>query len=457
MPSPTFTFLNHASWLLRTDSALLLVDPWLEGTLYNDACRLLDDSGGSAALIAELNASGVPVFVWCSSARPDHLSRRFVERFRADFRGVATFLCRQGDWRLADALRCHHLAVAECPAGAARALTPGLHLTTHASGEAGSYCLIACGRHTLLYLGERALATATACRRAAARLRAAQVRVDVLLTSFADLAWHDGPADATRGQAAAERGIARLACQADAFRPRLIVPVASFAQCSRIDNAWRNHGLPTPLDVLDAPRLAALHGVIRFMQPGAQFALASATPAGLRAQHDAALVHWMARWRVQPALLPRPGQATVAELKEAFAGYRDRTRVCLYGLPGLLEWLRIVRPLHLALPDLHRTLVLSYRHGLRPLARDAPADIAMCSGTALYLLRAGDGFDTTVAGGCWQSRRVRGWSTFARFFLPQRLCGRMRDRERQRPGALGGILLRAVLAWAWRVIRAPLP
>jgi len=190
------------------------------------------------------------------------------------------------------------------------------------------------------------------------------------------------------------------------------------------------------------------------MRPGAQFELASATPAALCAQHAEALAYWMARWRVQPAPLPRPTQATLAELKEAFGGYRDRVGVHLQGLPRMLEWLGILRPLHLALPDLHRTIVLSYRHGLRPLARDVPADIAMCSGTALYLLRAGDGFDTTVAGGCFQSMRAQGMSMFRCFFLPQRGCQRV--LARQRPWNIGAALLRATLVWAWRAIRTPL-
>jgi hypothetical protein len=298
----------------------------------------------------------------------------------------------------------------------------------------------------VLHLGERALATAAACRRAAVQLRARQVRVDLLLTSFA--------AHATQGEAASERGIGRMAYQIDAFRPRLVVPVASFAHFSRVDNTWRNHGRPMPLDVLDAPALAALRGVIRFMRPGAQFDLASATPAALCAQHAEALAYWMARWREQPAPLPRPAQATLAELKEAFGDYRDCTDMHLHGLARLLEWLGILRPLHIVLPDLHRTIVLSYRHGLRPLARDVPADIAMCSGTALYLLRAGDGFDTTVAGGCFQSMRAQGMPMFRRFFLPQRVCQGM--LARQRPWNIGGALLRATLVWVWRAIRTPL-
>ena len=446
MQTPTFAFLNHASWLLRIDGALLLVDPWLEGTVHNNACRLIDDATRDAHVIDELNASSLPVFIWCSSSRPEHLSRSFVQRFRAEFRGIATFLCREGDWRLAGELRRQRLPIATCPAGAPRALAPGLHLTAHASGEGASYCLIACGQHTLLHLGERVLATAAACRRAAAQLRAGQGRVDLLLTSFAD--------HAMQGEAATERGIGRMACQIDAFRPRLVVPVASFAHFSRIDNAWRDLGRPTPLDVLDAPALATLRGVVRFMRPGAQFELASATPAALCAQHAEALAHWMAHWREKPAPLPRPAQATLAELKEAFGDYRDLADVNLHGLPRLLESLGILRPLHLALPDLHRTIVLSYRHGLRPLARDGGADIAMCSGTALYLLRAADGFDTTVAGGCFQSMRAQGLSMFRRFFLPQRVCQRV--LEQQRPGILGGALLGEILIGVWRAIRTQL-
>ena len=455
MPGPTLTFLNHGCWLLRTDRALLLADPWLEGAVHNNACRLLDDATGSAALITALNAGGLPVFVWCSSSRPEHLSRSFVQRFRAEFRGIATFLCREDDWRLADELRRYRLAVARCPPGAPRTLATGLHLTAHAGSDGESYCLIACGRYTLLHPGERALASAAVCRRAAAQLRAGQVRIDLLLTGFADLAWDGDAAQTTRGNAAAERGIGRMACQIDAFRPRLVVPVASFAHFGRIDNAWRNHGRPTPLDLLEAPALATLRGVIRFMRPGMQIDLDSATPATLRAQHEEALAYWIARWRERPPPLPRPPRAPLAALKDAFASYSHRAGVHLHGLPRLLEWLGVVRPLHLALPDLHRTIVLSYRHGLRSLVRDARADIAMCSGTALYLLQAGDGFDTTVAGGCLQSMHARGMSTLERFFWPQRLCQRV--LELKRPWTSGGALLRALLAWIWRAIRAQLP
>lgn len=455
MPSPTLTFLNHASFLLRTDSALLLADPWLEGAVHNEAWSLLDRSTSSGALIAELNASGLPVFIWCSRAQPDRLSVSFLRRFRAEFRGIATFLYRQGrDWRLLDELRRNRFAVAECADGQARTLARDLRLTAFANGESDSWCLVKAGGRTLLHLGERALATRAACRSAAERLHKAAPRVDVLLTGFADMAWCGNPDSFAQREAAAERGLERLALQAESFRPRLLVPIASFARFSRLDNAWLNHGRRTPLGVLEAPRLEAHRNVIRYLAPGMCVDLDFDSPASLSARHEQALAHWMRCWRERPEPLPRPRQATVAELKEAFLKYREKAALRLHGLPRLLERLRLLRPLVLTLPDLRQTVELSYRRGLRLLARDAPADVAMCSGTALYLLRAEDGFDATYAGGCFWIVRGSGLSAFGRFFLPQRM-GR-RGLDRQRPWAAGQVLARAAGEWIVRGLRAAL-
>lgn len=453
MPSPTFTFLNHAGFFLRTDSALLLADPWLEGAVQNDAWRLLDEGTSGARLIAELNASGLPVFIWCSRPHPDRLSPAFLRRLRADFRGIATFLYRPGrDWRLPDTLRRQRFAVVPCRDGQARTLARDLQITAHANGDADSYCQINCGGHTLLHLGERALPTRAACHDVAQRLRQAGTRVDLLLTGFADMRWCGNPDHLAQREAAAVAGIERLAVQAEAFHPRLLVPIASFAWFGRIDNAWLNQGRRTPAGVLDAPRLAAQRGIIRLLAPGARFDIGFATPASLAAHHDAALAHWTACWRERAAPLPRPAQTSVAELKNAFLAYRMRAAARLYGLPCLLESVGLLRPLVLALPDLRQTLALSYRRGLRLLARDAAADVTMCSGTALYLLQAEDGFDTTYAGGCFWVTRKGGLSTFGRFFLPQRL-GR-RGLDRRRPWATGSILLRAWLAWVLRGLGA---
>lgn len=459
MPNPTFTFLNHASFLLRTDHALLLADPWLEGAVLNDAWSLVDRASGGAdpvgALIGELNASGLPLFVWCSRPQPDRLPLPFLRRFRAEFRGIATFLYRPGrDWRLQDELRRHRFTPAACRDGQPRTLAPGLTLSAFGNGDGDAYCLIRCGRRTILHLGERALGTRAACRAAANRLGRLAPRIDLLLSGFADMAWCGNPEDVARREAAAGQGIERLALQAETFRPRLIVPVASFARFSRADNAWLNHGRRSPAGVLDAPRLEVQRKLIRFLQPGDSIDLEFDGPSTLLARHEHALAHWMHCWRARPEPMPRPPQAGVPELRTAFIRYRARAVPALYGLPRLLELLRLLRPLAVNLPDLRQTVLLSYVRGLRTLGPDAPADVAMCSGTALYLLRADDGFDLTYAGGCFWVLREGGLSAFGRFFLPQRMARRGLDRRR--PWAAGRLLLKTMLGWTLRGIRTAL-
>ncbi|MCD2517298.1 hypothetical protein LQ564_13370 [Massilia sp. G4R7] len=455
MPRASFTFLNHACFMVRTDGALLLADPWLEGAVFDNAWALMDPSGSEGELLELLNGAGVPVYIWCSRATPDRLVLPFLRRFREEFRGIATFLYRPGrDLRLGDELRRLRLPVAECPDGATVDLAGDLRLTALSNGDGDTACLIGAGGRHILSLGDRALPTAAACQALLPRIGQIAPRIDVLLTGFGTMGWCGNPDSFAAREAAAKAAVERLASQIERLRPRLVVPVASFARFARADNAWLNGGRLAPRELLDAPRLETLRGLIRFMAPGDRVDLQRDTPATLAARHEAALERWGACWRNRPPPLPRPPQASVGELKAAFSRYREHVAEGLYRLPRLLEMLGVVRPLLLHLPDLRQNVELSYRHGLRLQPREMAAHIAMFSGTALRLLTSADGFETVYAGGCFWTLRRSGLSAFGRFFLPQRMARRGADRRR--PLAMGGVLWRALLGRMARRLHAAL-
>jgi hypothetical protein len=459
MPRATLTFLNHACFLVRTESALLVSDPWLEGPVLDGAWSLVDDASSNADLLDILNAAGVPVYIWCSRAQPDRFSLPFLRRFRAEFRGIATFLYRPGrDMRLRDELRRQRLPVAECPDGVTVALAGDLRLTALANGDGDTACLIGCGGRSILNLGDRALATADACRAAAPRIGKAASRIDVLLSGFGSMGWCGNPEQFAVREAASRAAVERLAVQVACFRPKLVLPIASFARFARADNAWLNGGRMSPAELLEVSRLENVRGVVRFLLPGATIDLQRDTPGTLAPAHRAALEHWTERWRHRPPPLPRPPQVSLGELKTAFARYRDRVTAGMHVLPRLLEAVGLLRPLLLHLPDLRQNVELSYRHGFRLRPRgdgeQGTAHVAMLSGTALQLLRAEDGFDTVYAGGCFWTLRRSGLSTFGRFFLPQRM-GR-RGADRRRPLAMGGYLWRALLGRMARQLQAAL-
>jgi len=449
MPRASFTFLNHACFMLRTDGAVLVADPWLEGTILDGAWRLVDESSSNAALVELLNGAGVPVYIWCSRATPDRFSSAFMRMFRTQFRGIATFLYRPGrDLRIGEELRRHRLPLAECPDGATVALAGDLRLTALASGDGDSACLISCGGRHILNLGERALPTAAACQAAAARIRQAAPRIDLLLSGFGGVGWCGNPESFALREAAAGAAAERLAVQAECFRPQLVVPIASFARPARADNAWLHGGRLAPAELLELPRLEALRGVLRFLMPGVTVDLQRDTPAGLACAHALALDHWSACWQSRPPPVPRPPRASPGELKAAFARYRERAGAALHALPWLLETAGLLRPLLVYLPDLRQNVALSYRDGfrLRPArgGTASTAHVALFSGTLLQLLRTDDGFDKVYAGGCFQTLRRSGLSVFGRFFLPQRMTRRGVDRRRPL----------AVAAYLWHALKS---
>jgi hypothetical protein len=458
MPRASFTFLNHASFMLRSDGALLLSDPWLEGGVLDGAWGLVDNATSHAALIEQLNAAGVPVYIWCSRAQPDRCSLPFLQRFRNDFRGIATFLYRPGrDMRICNALRRLRLPVAQCPDGQTVGLAGGLRLTAFANSDGDSITLIHCGGRNILNLGERALPTLAACQAAAPRIARIAPRIDLLLTGFGSMGWCGNPEGYLVREAAATAAVERLATQIERLRPRLVVPIASFARFTRADNAWLNGGRLAPKELLELARLDGVRNLVRFLKPGASIDLQRDTPGTLALQHGATLEHWSACWRQRPPPLPRPPQASVGELKTAFSRYRERINESVHALPWLLEAAGLLRPLLVYLPDLRQSVELSYRRGFHLLPHEPGpngAHLAMFSGTALQLLRAEDGFDTVYAGGCFWTLRHSGLSTFGRFFLPQRMAGRGADRRR--PLAMGGYLWRALVARVSRQLQAAL-
>lgn len=455
MPRASFTFLNHACFMVRTDGALLLADPWLEGAVFDNAWALMDPSSSDGKLIEHLNGAGVPIYIWCSRATPDRLALPFLRRFRAEFRGIATFLYRPGrDLRLGEELRRLRLPIGECPDGATVGLAGGLSLTALSNGDGDTACLIGAGGRHILSLGERALPTAAACQALLPRIGQIAPRIDVMLSSFGAMGWCGNPDSSPAREAAANAAVERLAAQIERLRPKLVVPVASFARFARADNAWLKGGRLSPRELLETTRLENLRGLVRFMAPGDSFDLQRATPASLAVRHEAALEHWSACWRERPPPLPRPPQASLGELKAAFSRYREHVAEGLHVLPRLLEATGIMRPLLLHLPDLRQNVELSYRHGLRLQPREMAAHIAMFSGTALRLLTSADGFETVYAGGCFWTLRRSGLSAFGRFFLPQRMARRGADRRR--PLAMGGVLWRALLGRMARRLHAAL-
>ena len=430
MTRNVLTFINHACFEIRTDDALLLVDPWMEGAAFNHGWSLLDQSTSNAALITRLNEAGLPVYIWYSHEHPDHFSISFLKKFREDFCGKACFLFQKTlDKRVLGFLRRNGQQVRECRAGVPKTLASGLRITVYPYSDGDSFSLVEAGGKTVLNLNDCVINTRERCSRVKAALDRIAPRIDVMFTQFGYANWVGNPDDPARHRAAASEKIERIALQIEAFAPALVVPFASFVYFSAAENAYLNAEQNAPHAVAGAPGLAAHAHRMRFLKPGDEVDLAAATPASLLPIHERALAHWRGLIEAGFRLLPEQPPAMLPEVQAAFSTYRDTMNMNLKGLPRLLEWTGRIAPLTIHIVDLDKTLRFSYRQGVKELAADAAWDVALTSSNAIFLFKNEYGFDTTQVNGRFRVAHDGASRAFSRFFLPQRMGKNGYDRR----------------------------
>ncbi|MDQ2819836.1 MAG: MBL fold metallo-hydrolase [Pseudomonadota bacterium] len=430
-----FTFVNHASFMVRNDNAVLLVDPWVEGSAFNNGWSLLDRSTSNATLIAELNRMALPVFVWISHEHPDHFSIAFIKLLKADARVRVSFLYQRTlDGRVAGFLRKLGFAVITCTPGEPVSLSPDLRIAVFPHSDGDSWALIQSGTCTLLNLNDCVVASPEQCQRIKASVAALVPRIDVLLTQFGYANWVGNQDQRDRHHHAAGEKLAHMAMQIATLEPGLIIPFASFVYFSHPDNAYLNTAQNSPRSVVDAVRLARMAPSIRFLQPGASFDLGTATAASLKESHLRALVHWSALAASGLPLLPAAPAAPLSEVQAAFDAYRSTVARNLHYLPQLLELLQQMAPLDILLIDLQQTVRCSYRKGLRVLPGGAAYQVSTSSSNAVFLFMNELGFDTTRMNGRFHVADANALVAFSRFFLPQRM--RRNSAGRRKPLAL---------------------
>jgi hypothetical protein len=425
-----FTFVNHASFMVKNDHAVLLVDPWVEGSAFNNGWSLLDRSTSNAALVADLNRMALPVFIWISHEHPDHFSISFIKLLKADARVRITFLYQRTlDGRVAGFLRKLGFAVIACTPGEPVPLSPELRIAVFPYSDGDSWALIQSGQCTLLNLNDCVVTSSEQCRKIKDSVAALAPRIDVLLTQFGYANWVGNPDQPDHHHHAAGEKIERMAMQIGMLKPRLIIPFASFFYFSHPDNAYLNAAQNSPRSVVDAARLAKMAPSIRFLQPGAGFDIDCATPATLKETHLRALAHWSALVAGGLPLLPAAPAVPLSEVQAAFDGYRSTVARSLARLPQLLELAGRIAPLDILLVDLQQTVRCSYRKGLRVLPAGTPHQVAMSSSNAVFLFKNEYGFDTTQVNGRFHVADANALAAFSRFFLPQRMSKNGYDRR----------------------------
>ena len=220
-------------------SGLLLMDPWFEGDVFNESWSLLVPPDLSAIDFARLR------HIWISHEHPDHLHFGSLRAIRQRASGpVTVYYRRQSNPNVRQAIERLGFPVVELTPHQEVTLASDLAITLFPTGS-DSALAIRAGARTLLNQND--------CRLSPVETRAIQrsfPRIDAWCFQFS-LAGFYANADDREGLARAKAmHLGLIAKYAEAFRPSIYVPFASFIYFSKTANAYLNEWAVTVDEVL---------------------------------------------------------------------------------------------------------------------------------------------------------------------------------------------------------------
>lgn len=415
-------FVNHACFYIANDKTLLLVDPWVEGAVFNNGWSLLDTSTSNTGLVLELAARQLNTYIWYSHEHPDHFSIGFIKKLKQEFIGKVTILFQHTkDKRVVNFLRRSGFEVIECMPGKPVRIDDDMRISVFPYADGDSYCLINSGDRAILNINDCALTNPDMCRAVRFSISTLAPKIDVLLTQFGYANWVGNPFEPELRRRAAAEKRHRIAMQMEILKPVLTIPFASFVTFASDENNYMNDYQNSAYTVRQWSTLSPVTETLRFMKPGDAFDINQDTPASLAGMSYAAVEHWKRLGETPRAvLLPEPS-VNANDVVAAFSKHLKAVRANLPGLPYVLEKLGLIKPLVVYIADIHLTACFSYVSGYTVLETGAPFDISMTSPSVVFLFSNEYGFNTTHVNGRFRTASPEALQRFSRFFMPQNL------------------------------------
>ena len=237
-------FVNHASVLVSYNNIGILCDPWYAGDAFHKGWNLLHETADDQVLDLLERVS----HIWISHEHPDHFSVKFFKTYKDLIRSknIEILFQKTKDKRVVRFLTAQGFRVVEIPFDKPFALSKSTNVTCIKDGFYDSALLICNGAEKILNLNDCEVTTVA---------RANEVKkivgvVDVLLTQFSFAAWKGGKNNTKWREEAAREKLATMTLQINTYKPKHVIPFASFVYFSNEFNKYLNDSVNT-LDTVD--------------------------------------------------------------------------------------------------------------------------------------------------------------------------------------------------------------
>ena len=399
------TFINHASVLVSHGEISLLSDPWYQGDAFHKGWSLIheltdDEISGLLEKVSH---------IWISHEHPDHFSIMFFKKFgkKIKDRGIQVIFQETSDKRVENFLSKSGYSIDIICFNSWKKLSADFEILCFKDGFYDSGLAIKTSDKTILNLNDCEIRDHSRCK----EVLNLTGECDILLSQFSYAAWKGGKENLAWRQIAAKEKIETLQLQAKYFKPKILVPFASYVYFSNILNDYLNDSSNNPRDVLEA--FKNNDTVIKVMSPFEIFNDLDREVNNLKA-----LEFWDAASRsLDSRVLKQYDVIDLIKIQQSFEDYK--IRIFKNNTKWFIKLIRLISPIDAFKPVIIKILDLElvvkvdlFSDSLQPC--NSYPDLSMSSESLYFMLNNSFGFDTLTVNGCFEEEKESGFSKAAR-------------------------------------------
>ena len=236
-------FLNHACFSIESNNTVLLNDPYLYGTAFNDGWDLIIDDTNFIFDEKKNN------FIYYSHEHPDHFSIPFLKSINEEKRKKITILYQKTrDGRVKTFLEKQGFNVKEIKDRHRYEFAPNFFITIGQVPFYDSWALVEVDNKKILNANDCILETPDRVN----DIKKIINDVEILFTQYSYANWVEGGAiDNSERKKLAEEKLQRIKMQSEILSPKFIVPFASMVRFCHKENSYMNDAINTPRTTVD--------------------------------------------------------------------------------------------------------------------------------------------------------------------------------------------------------------
>lgn len=412
MPTKTnLKFINHASVLIENGDISLLTDPWYEGSAFHKGWRLQHELQNDQ-VVEILNCV---THIWISHEHPDHFSIGFFKKHSAQLKdqNIQILFQETSDKRVEAFLINSGFNVRIISFNKWVKISDDFDVLIFKDGFYDSGLVVNTNDTRILNLNDCEIRTEKRCN----DILKVSGHCDVLLSQFSYAAWKGGRENLAWRKLAAREKLETLKLQSCIFKPKVIVPFASYVYFSNAMNYYLNDSANKPEDIVNY--FSNSDSLIKIMKPFDEFFCDD-----ISIKNDESLNFWLeARNKIDGVVKDKFNVVTYEDLCEYFSVYKSRIfkknsnrfiKILRYLSP-----VSVFQPVVISLADLNIIVVVDILGDLK-ITDDLP-DISMSSESLAFIFNNTFGFDTLTVNGCFEEEASSGFSKMTKIFAIENL------------------------------------